>query len=63
MAKGYIENEELIRAQMLVYEIDDLLNSIRQEVHQPRAYTGYLNEKLSGIITDINCLKSIVDEN
>ena len=55
MAKGYIENEELIRAQMLVYEID--------EVHQPRAYTGYLNEKLSGIITDINCLKSIVDEN
>lgn len=63
MAKGFIENDELRRAQMLVNEIDDFMNSIRNEVHQSRAYTKYLDEKLSGVIRDINCLKSIIDEN
>ena len=61
--KGYIEGNELARARMLVNEIDDFMNSIRNEVNQKRAYTRYLDEKLSGVINDINCLKSIVDEN
>ena len=61
--KGYIEKNELERAKMLVNEIDDFMNSIRNEVNQKRAYTRYLDEKLSGVILDINCLKSIIDEN
>ena len=59
--KGYIEGNELARAKMLVNEIDDFMNSIRNEVNQKRAYKGYLQEKLSGVITDINCLKSIIE--
>ncbi len=58
---GYIEGNELARAKMLVNEIDDFMNSIRNEVNQKRAYTRYLDEKLNGLITDVNCLKSIVD--
>lgn len=57
----YIEGNELKRAKMLVNEIDDFMNSIRNEVNQPRAYKDYLKEKLSGVITDINCLKSIIE--
>ena len=58
---GFIEGDELRRAKMLVNEIDDFMNSIRNEVNQKRAYTRYLDEKLNGLITDVNCLKSIVD--
>ena len=58
---GYIDGNELARAKMLVNEIDDFMNSIRNEVNQKRAYTRYLDEKLNGLITDVNCLKSIVD--
>ena len=57
----YLEGEELKRARMLINEIDDLMNSIRSEVNQKRAYKGYLNEKLSGVITDINCFKSVIE--
>lgn len=61
--KGYIDGDELARAKMLVNEIDDFMNSIRNEVNQKRAYTRYLDEKLSGMIFDVKCLKSIVDDN
>lgn len=58
---NHLEGNELKRARMLVNEIDDFMNSIRNEVNQDKAYKGYLNEKLSGVITDINCLKSIIE--
>ena len=55
----YIEGEELRRARMLVNEINDFMLSISNEVNGKRAYKGYLNEKLDGLMRDINCLGSI----
>lgn len=60
---GYLDGNELKRAKMLVNEIDDFMNSIRNEVNQDRAYTRYLNEKVNGVIMDINCLKTMIEEN
>ena len=59
---GYIEGNELRRAKMLVDEINDLMLSLTNEVNQKRAYTGYMQEKLNGVITDVNCLQSIIEQ-
>lgn len=59
---SYLAGNDLNRAKMLVNEIDDFMNSIRNEVNQDRAYKNYLNEKLSGIETDIRCLKSMIED-
>lgn len=59
---GYIEGNELRRAKMLVDEINDLMLSLTNEVNQKRAYTGYMQEKLNGVITDVKCLQSIIEQ-
>lgn len=58
-----LNNEEAARAKMLVNEIDDMLNSIRNEVlYNDYISKTYIQEKLSGIKNDINCLDSLTKE-
>lgn len=59
---GYIEGNELRRAKMLVEEINDFMLALTNEVNQKRAYTGYMQEKLNGVITDVKCLQSIIEQ-
>ena len=59
----YLTEEERKRGKMLVDEIDDLLNSVRNELSDSnpgKAYKSYLNPKIQGLITDINCLNSLI---
>ena len=59
----YLTDEERKRGKMLVSEIDDLLNSVRNELSDSnpgKAYKSYLNPKIQGLITDINCLNSLI---
>lgn len=58
---NFIEGDELRRAKMLVLEINDLMLSITNEVHQSKAFKGYMKEKLNGIENDLKCLKSIIE--
>ena len=63
MSKPYIEGYELDRAKMCIAGIKDNLNSVEVEViTNKRAYKRYLNEKLSNILTDVNCLISMCEE-
>lgn len=58
-----LNNEEATRAKMLVNEIDDMLNSIRNEVlYNDYISKTYIQEKLSGIKNDISCLDNLTKE-
>ena len=58
-----LNNEEATRAKMLVNEIDDMLNSIRNEVlYNDYISKTYIQEKLSGIKNDISYLDNLTKE-
>jgi hypothetical protein len=61
VSKCYLDGLDLDRAKMLVNEIDDFMNSIRNEVNQDRAYKGYLAEKLNGLENDLRCLRGMIE--
>ena len=63
MSKPYLEDYEINRAKMCVSSIKDKLNAIETELNtRERPYKSYLNEKLTTILFDINCLVSMCEE-
>lgn len=57
----YLTEQEIKRAKMLITEIEDLFNSIKVEIFtNKKPYKSYMSEKLNGVITDINCLDSLL---
>lgn len=55
--KPYLIEEEIKRAKMCIYGIDDNMQAIRTEIlTNKKPYKSYLMEKLKAIKTDLNCL-------
>lgn len=57
----YLMPDEQKRAKMLVSEIQDALDAIKNELSNDRAYRGYLQEKMRTLEVDIPVLRHTVD--
>lgn len=55
-----IKNTGTIRDE--VWNIQDNLNSIAQEVRKEESYEGYLDEKLRKIESSVNYLRAVIDD-
>lgn len=62
MEDKYLTEEDKKRMKMLVNEIYDFLNAIRNEIYNDKAYKSYLKEKMDAVNTDINCINSLLEK-
>lgn len=56
-----MQEYELRKAQDCVYNIQDKLNALRDEINRGNPYSGYCLEKLEPIKNDVNCLISMFE--
>ena len=58
----YLDEDEIKRAKMCIYNINDKMESISNEIlNSEKAYKSYLKEKIDSIYNDIKVLKSMVE--
>lgn len=58
----YLELNETRRMYYLLNEIDNLFIAIHNELANEKPYKYYIQEKMKGIVTDINCILSLIDD-
>lgn len=58
----YLNEEQIKRAKNCIYNIQDKLNAIENELSKEKPYKYYMNEKLTSIKWDMNCLISMCEE-
>ena len=58
----YLELNETKRMYYLLNEIDNLFIAIHNELANEKPYKCYIQEKMKGIVTDINCILNLIND-